>query len=50
MAALPGSVVEWLEADGSGLFEAHLLSDDGQAVVVHLDPDLTVVGWLAEVG
>ncbi len=49
MAALPGAVIEWLEVDGSGLFEAHLLSVDGQAVVVHLDADLSVVGWLAEV-
>ena len=49
MAALPGAVIEWLEVDGSGLFEAHLLSVDGQAVVVHLDADLCVVGWLAEV-
>ncbi|MBM7806564.1 hypothetical protein JOD57_002401 [Geodermatophilus bullaregiensis] len=50
VAVLPGASVEWLEVDGSGLYEAHLLSAEGQAVVVHLDADLTVVGWLAEVG
>ncbi|WP_448641691.1 hypothetical protein [Geodermatophilus sp. URMC 63] len=50
VAALPGAVIERLEVDGSGLFEAHLLSADGQVVVVQIDADLTVVGWLAEVG
>ncbi|MEX5720387.1 hypothetical protein [Geodermatophilus maliterrae] len=50
VAVLPGAAIEWLGVDGSGLYEAHLLSAEGQPVVVHLDADLTVVGWLAEVG
>ncbi|MGY1654137.1 hypothetical protein [Geodermatophilus sp. SYSU D01119] len=50
LADHPGATIEWLEVDGDGLFEAHLRGADGQTLVVHLDGDLRVVGWLAEVG
>jgi hypothetical protein len=49
LADHPGATIEWLEVDAAALFEAHLLGADGQALVVHLDGDLRVVGWLAEV-
>ncbi|GAB3306948.1 hypothetical protein GCM10027451_14730 [Geodermatophilus aquaeductus] len=49
LADHPGATIEWLEVDGAGLFEAHLRGADGQTLVVHLDGDLRVVGWLSEV-
>ena len=49
-AALAHSPGATMEVDGSGLFEAHLRGPAGETIVVHLDGDLHVVGWLAEVG
>ena len=50
LAEHPGATIEWLQVDEAGLFAAHLCGADGQTLLVHLDGDLRVVGWLAEVG
>ena len=47
LAEHPGAAVARVEVDGDGLFTAHLLTVLGQQVVVPVDRDLTVMGWVA---
>jgi hypothetical protein len=44
----PGSVVSTVEMDEAGRFSARLTSPLGERVVVRLDADLTVLGWVVE--
>ena len=43
----PGSTVRRVEVDGEGRYAAHLVTWFGQQVVVPVDRDLTVMGWMA---
>lgn len=43
----PGATVDRVEVDGEGRYAAHLVTWSGQQVVVLVDRDLTVLGWLA---
>ena len=47
LADHPGAVVDRIEADPTGFCTAHLVTRSGVRVVVHVDRDLTVLGWLA---
>jgi hypothetical protein len=43
----PGAVVDRVEVDAHGLYAVRLLTTWGEQVVVQVDSDLTVLGWLA---
>jgi hypothetical protein len=43
----PGATVRRVEVDGEGRYAAHLVTWFGQQVVVPVDRDLTVMGWMA---
>ncbi|MGY1690098.1 hypothetical protein [Geodermatophilus sp. SYSU D01105] len=43
----PGATIDRVEVDGEGLYTAHLVTCSGQRVVVPVDRDLTVLGWVA---
>jgi hypothetical protein len=45
-----GSMVQTVGTDGAGGFTARLISPLGERVVVRLDADLAVLGWLVELG
>ncbi|MGY1712333.1 hypothetical protein ACI8AC_22765 [Geodermatophilus sp. SYSU D00758] len=47
LAEHPGSAVDRVEVDDDGLYTVHLLTAFGQQVVVPVDRDLTVRGWVA---
>lgn len=47
LAEHPGATVDRVEVDGEGLYAAHLVTWSGQQVVVPVDRDLTVTGWIA---
>jgi hypothetical protein len=47
LAEHPGATVDRVEVDGDGLYTAHLVTCFGQQVVVPVDADLTVQGWVA---
>ncbi|RBY80915.1 hypothetical protein DQ238_07700 [Geodermatophilus sp. TF02-6] len=47
LAEHPGAVVDRVEADSADLFAVHLVTCYGDRVVVQVDGDLTVLGWLA---
>ena len=47
LADHPGAVVDRVEADPTGWYTAHLVTGFGQQVVVPVDRDLTVTGWVA---
>jgi hypothetical protein len=44
----PGSVVSTVEMDDAGRFLARLTSPLGEKVLVRLDADLAVLGWVVE--
>ena len=44
---LPGAAVDRVVVDGEGRYAAHLVTWFGQQVVVLVDRDLTVAGWVA---
>ena len=43
----PGATVDRVEVDAEGRYTVHLLTWFGQQVVVPVDRDLTVSGWVA---
>ncbi|MGY1622458.1 hypothetical protein ACI789_09715 [Geodermatophilus sp. SYSU D00965] len=43
----PGATVDRVEVDSAGLYTAFLVTAYGEDVVVQVDRDLTVLGWLA---
>lgn len=47
LAGHPGAVVDRVEAEPTGGYTAHLVTRSGVRVVVRVDRDLTVRGWLA---
>ncbi|SHN87363.1 hypothetical protein SAMN05660350_04136 [Geodermatophilus obscurus] len=47
LADHPGAVVDRIEVDPTGWCTVHLVTRAGVRVVVHVDRDLTVLGWLA---
>jgi hypothetical protein len=47
LADHPGAVVDRVEVDPTGWYTAHLVARSGVRVVVQVDRDLTVMGWLA---
>ena len=47
LADHPGAVVDRIEIDPTGWCTVHLVTRAGVRVVVHVDRDLTVLGWLA---
>jgi hypothetical protein len=47
LAEHPGAVVDRVEVDAHGLYAVRLLTTWGEEVVVQVDSDLTVLGWLA---
>ena len=47
LAEHPGATVDRVEVDGEGRYTVHLLTWFGQQVVVPVDRDLTVTGWVA---
>ncbi len=47
LADHPGAVVDRIEVDPTGFCTAHLVTRSGVRVLVHVDRDLTVLGWLA---
>ena len=47
LAEHPGATVDRVEVDGEGRHAAHLVTRSGQQVVVPVDRDLTVTGWIA---
>jgi hypothetical protein len=47
LAEHPGAVVDRVEVDPTGWYTAHLVTRSGVRVVVRVDRDLTVQGWLA---
>ena len=47
LADHPGAVVDRIEVDPTGWYTAHLVTRSGVRVVVRVDRDLTVQGWLA---
>ena len=47
LAEYPGTTIDRVERDGEGLYSAHLVTSVGQQVVVPVDRDLTLLGWVA---
>ncbi len=47
LADHPGAVVDRVEVDRTGGYTAHLVTRSGVRLVVQVDRDLTVFGWLA---
>jgi hypothetical protein len=47
LAEHPGAMIDRVEVDGEGRYAAHLVTWFGQQVVVPVDRDLTVMGWMA---
>ena len=47
LAEHPGATLDRVEVDGEGRYAAHLVTWFGQQVVVPVDRDLTVMGWMA---
>jgi hypothetical protein len=47
LADRPGAVVDRVEVDLTGRYAAHLVTRSGVRVVVRVDRDLRVLGWLA---
>jgi hypothetical protein len=47
LAEHPGAMVDRVEVDGEGRYAAHLVTWFGQQVIVPVDRDLTVMGWMA---
>jgi hypothetical protein len=47
LAEHPGATIDRVEVDGEGRYAAHLVTWFGQQVVVPVDRDLTVMGWMA---
>jgi hypothetical protein len=45
-----GSVVQTVEMDDAGRFTARLISPLGERVLVRVDADLTVMGWVVDLG
>ncbi|SDO03396.1 hypothetical protein [Geodermatophilus sp. DSM 45219] len=43
----PDAVVDRVEVDPTGWYSAHLVTRAGVRVVVRVDQDLTVTGWIA---
>jgi hypothetical protein len=43
----PGATVNRVEVDGEGRYAVHLVTWFGQQIVVPVDRDLTVMGWMA---
>jgi hypothetical protein len=43
----PGATVNRVEVDGEGRYAFHLVTWFGQQIVVPVDRDLTVMGWMA---
>ncbi|WP_409329434.1 hypothetical protein [Trujillonella humicola] len=48
LAEHPGAVVRTVEVDDGGRFTARLATPLGERVVVRLDADLAVLGWIVE--
>ena len=46
--AHPGATIRSVEVDGAGRYTARLTSLLGERVIVTLDADLEVLGWLVE--
>jgi hypothetical protein len=46
LAEHPGAMLDRVEVDGEGRYAAHLVTWFGQQVVVPVDRDLTVMGWM----
>ncbi len=44
LAAYPGATIQRVETDSDGVYEAHLVTTDGQALVVQMDAGFTVTG------
>ena len=44
LAKYPGATIQRIETDSDGVYEAHLVTADGQPVTVELDKDFTVTG------
>ena len=47
LAEHPGATIDRVEVDREGRYAAHLVTWFGQQVVVPVDRDLTVMGWMA---
>ena len=47
LADHPDAVVDRVEVDRTGGYSAHLVTRSGVRVVVRVDRDLTVTGWIA---
>jgi hypothetical protein len=47
MAQHPGATIERVEIDSAGRYAAFLVTTYVEEVVVRVDRDLTVLGWLA---
>jgi hypothetical protein len=44
LAKYPGATIERVETDSDGVYEAHLVTKDGQPVTVEVDKSFTVTG------
>ena len=44
LAAYPGAGIQRVETDSDGVFEAHLVTADGQRLIVGMDKDFVVTG------
>jgi hypothetical protein len=44
LAKYPGATIQRLETDSDGVYEAHLVTKDGQPVTVEVDKSFTVTG------
>jgi hypothetical protein len=47
LAEHPGAMIDRVEVDSTGLYTAFLVSPFGEDVVVQVDQDLTILGWVA---
>jgi uncharacterized membrane protein YkoI len=44
LAAYPGATIQRVETDSDGVYEAHVVTADGQRLIVQMDKNFTVTG------